>query len=261
MKSKKFLRVFASFAGGLAIIVGLATNVEWLSKNISQLVAISPIGRNDALRGLSLEVPISEFKARLGNPKIINQHKRLREYVFIDKSFYVNALTELTTDKVVFLAITSRKAGFNPVFSSPGYPESRPSFKVALGKDVFLKPLPDNEPSWIAGCVGANWFGYYETYYLGRPGGYQYFGFGMNQQGYLAKSDFSLLSNAGVCGDISKKGSTISAYSLNLISRWRASAVINTYAISIEPIEELMTEINRLGVLGVDSNQIMRIRD
>jgi hypothetical protein len=261
MKPKEFLRVFASIAGGVAIIVGLATNVEWLSKSISQLVAISPIGRNNTLRGLTLEVPISEFKAKLGNPKIINQHKRLREYVFVDKSFYVNALTELATDKVVFLAITSRRADFSPVFTSPGYPESRPSFKVSLGKDVFSKPLSDNEPSWISGCVGANWFGYYETHYLGRPGAYQYFGFGMNQLGYLANPDFSLLLNADMCEYSSKKGNTISAHSLNAISRWRASTVINTYAISIEPIEEVMAEVSRMGILGVDSNQVMRIRD
>ena len=86
-----------------------------------------------------------------------------------------------------YFALTVRDPTFNPVFKSPDYPINDTSFRVTLGVSTF-SAVPE-QPDYIGGCLGVNYIEYYETRYLGRPGGYEEYAFGVNEAGWGKPTD------------------------------------------------------------------------
>jgi len=142
------------------------------------------------LARLATEVHINYFKKFLGDPAFINlsRDKSQKEYIFVDKDFYVQAITD-RLGKVLLYAVTTRKKDFNPSFDSPAYLSSgNEKDKAILGKSNIKEIAPGDNPLICFGFVGmtANSF-YHEEYSFGNVSFYQKYLYGVNDAGYLSK--------------------------------------------------------------------------
>lgn len=175
-------------------------------------------------------VNISLYRDTFGNPVFINPHaeKKATGYVFVTAYFYLEAVADVN-GVVKYFSLTIRDKTFNPTFRSPGYPASHPSFQITLGKSTFANvPSP---PQYIVGSLGAHNFSYYETRYFGNPGYYEYFGFGLNEAGYLPdtlRAYIQLFYNHRYCPGTS----TYTEEALLALNELRSNVVFNTYAVS-----------------------------
>src|SRR5258708_4505212 len=237
------------FGGFLTFSIGLGANIT----NVKDFFLNTVLEKETLAKKVATLAPeehIGVYKHVLGEPTIINHNEknRTKEYVFVNKYFYVDSVTD-NDDKVIYFAITTRDASFNPVFTSPGYPKNIPSFTITLGKTTFsdLKNDNANLPEFITGCAGAHNVGYYETHYLGNPGDYEDFGFGDNESGYVTNRDLlysSLPSTLPFCD-----GTTdISDEKLQQIKELRATEAINTYAVAAPYLSIKDYTSNTLGV-------------
>jgi len=184
------------------------------------------------VEGLSSGVNIGIYQDKFGKPIFTQQikEKSAREYIFVNPYCYVKAATD-TDDTVLYFAITIRDKTFNPVFKSPDYPVNDTSFHVTLGVSTF-SDVPGS-PEYIVGRLGAHDFSYYETRYLGNPGHYQNFGFGLNQAGYLpnnAGQYLSVLTNNPHYDHWSATEQDLKT--LEALIDLRTKLAFNTYAIS-----------------------------
>jgi hypothetical protein len=185
-----------------------------------------------ALGELTPGVNINIYQDKFGEPMFINinAEKKTKEYVFIHSYFYLDAVTDID-DTVQYFAITIRNRTFKPIFKSPGYPVNHPSFQIQLGVSTFS--TISNRPEYIIGWVGAHDFSYYETHYLGNPGHYQNFGFGLNESGYLPKELRDYISV--ITGNPQyHSGKSIQAEEeFSTLRDFRSKMIFNTYAVSI----------------------------
>lgn len=131
----------------------------------------------EVLGKLSVEVQINYFIKLLGSPLYINPvegDKDLKEHVFVDEDFYVQAITN-ANDKVLSYAVVSRKKDFNPTFEMPTM------FSVSLNKTPFSKWLIDGNFRLCYRFLGAHDPVYYfEESYFGNPGHYLTYLVGIN---------------------------------------------------------------------------------
>lgn len=176
-----------------------------------------------------------------------------KEYIFVNKFYYVDALTDLNGNVTQF-AVTTRDRAFNPRFLTPSYSLNGDHFDITLGKSKF-KDLPQ-ESDKVRGCVGAhNWY-YFEEYYLGNPSNYQTYAFGFNMSGY--ESDKSLDLIGEYLNAISStncppyKNFDERKVNMNALEYWRDNVVVNTYLITAPSYHVFP---NNLGI-GVYYNQV-----
>ncbi len=142
----------------------------------------------DKLANLAPETNINYFISQLGEAAFINTYKSgLREYIFVHKLFYVQAIVD-KSEKVIGYSVTTRDKNFNPRFSF---------FDIYLGKSTFqdlAKEFGDSrKPDWLISYLGAHDLFYTEGYYMGNPGGYQSFFFGMSMAGYSNENEYSVI--------------------------------------------------------------------
>jgi hypothetical protein len=111
---------------------------------------------------------------------------------------------------------------------------------------------------YVVGRLGAHDFSYYEVHYFGRPGGYEEFGFGLNQAGYLPNGSslcFSVLRNTPPLH------SATLTYPADLVAlaeleSWRTRVIFNTFAVSA-PGRQLKDYFATN--LGVDYNRVRTV--
>src|SRR6266536_4948675 len=154
-------------------------------------------------------------------------------YTFVTRFFYLYAVTNVHS-AVQYFAVTTRDKAFTPRFQSPSYPLNQTDFHITLGVSTFTD-IP-GQLEYIAGCLGAHDFSYYETRYLGNAGHYEDFGFGVNIAGYWAKVDASVFSvfrdTSKYCPRAPYYTSEYTEQDLVALDDFRANVVINTYAVS-----------------------------
>lgn len=219
-----------------------------------------------AVEALQPGVMISDYKKLFGEPKLVNVNapsssslNRLpaKEYVFVKSYFYLDAVTDMN-DMVKYFALTLRDKTFNPTFQSPDYPLNEGSFHFTLGKSPF-QAIPTN-PLSLSGCLGVHDVYYHEIHYLGRPGNYEQFGFGLNEAGYIAniQEDFiPFLEKIQLCYPPSPPWSQRPTYTqqdwVNL-QPMRTKTIFNTYAISAPGVS--FNDYNASIDLGVIYDQV-----
>lgn len=213
------------------------------------------------LENLVAGAQISNFINQIGEPVYIEKinNDKNKEYVFINKLFYLDAIAD-NLGNVIQYAITTRDKNFNPIFESPMYTAKGDKYKVILGltKLVELPELPFD----IDACVGAhNWL-YYETHYLGNPSNYQTYAFGLNQSG-VHQSDFNNLTSLlqdvdkDYCKELKQIKNTSDKFENFLtlsssILELRKHLIINTFVITAS-FQEVIT--NSFGI-GPDYNKV-----
>lgn len=224
---------------------------------------ISTLGeKSDLIQKLESLVPatnVLSFKQKFGEPTFINinDEKKLKEYVFVNKYFYLSVTTDIN-DKVIYYAVTTRDSNFNPIFSSPIYDVKGNQIKVSLGKTRFNE-ISDS-PLVVDGCVGAHdWF-YYESYYLGNPGNYQTYAFGINMSGDGSEQigeNINQIADTTCSWNAKTKNTKEQTPILSeKVDNFRKNNFVNTYLVTA-PYEDFVPQ--RLGI-GVDYYQV-RILD
>lgn len=118
----------------------------------------------------------------LGNDNFDKYPDARKEYVFVHKNYYVQAITN-KDEMVVSLAITSRTKDFNPIIYRPGQSGNKKS-KIILNKTTFSEFGNDADASCTAN-IGARRFNYYEEYHGSNPDNYQNIIVAVNDSGYI----------------------------------------------------------------------------
>lgn len=126
--------------------------------------------------------------------KPVKRSMEFRESVWIDRDFYVHALTD--KDQTVHAySVTIRSKRFRPTFRPPGGTAAPANWLWRLfGKEYRYEPHPPvklgrthfaelGRAEQAAGWLGAHNWHYFEPYYLGNPGLYQYFVYSINDAG------------------------------------------------------------------------------
>jgi hypothetical protein len=231
---------FYSIPAILAVVGILVTALQWLFP-LSPIEASQPSQelneqvidqKQELLKVVESLVPgvnVSVYQDKFGKP-IFTQHLKesdIREYIFVNPYCYIKSVID-EDNSVIYYAITIKDQTFNPVFKSPDYPINETSFKITLGVSTFSDV--SGLPEYLVGSLGARNFSYYETRYLGNPGHYQGFGFGLNQAGYLPNNSGSYLQVLANIPPYDRWSNT--EQSLEILRDLRAKVVFNTYAVS-----------------------------
>lgn len=126
----------------------------------------------------------SEIRSQNAAPaeqaKSESHRTRQVEYIFVDESFFVQAITT-SEGEVIAYSVTTRTRHFNPKLVLRSF-----GVTVQLGRTRFAQLNALRNPVRLISAVGARRFHYGEIYYLGNPGKYQTFVFSLNDAGYLS---------------------------------------------------------------------------
>ena len=156
---------------------------------------------------------ISYFMTVLGNPVSISSSSMGQEYIFVNKYFYVQAVTNVDGSVSLF-SVTTRRKDFNPVLKS-----QFGSVLVILGKTTFAM-VRNPKRRMTSGDHGAITY-YCESFYFGYDGGYRVYFFSINPNGFgrlrLVPASFQ---DSRVEEDTKE------------VEQFRAESIINTYTIS-----------------------------
>lgn len=194
------------------------------------------------IKYLTTKVQLSYLKKYLGEPVFVDysKDKKQKEYIFINKDFYTQVITN-DNDKVLAFFITSRKKDFNPQIKNQ-------VFNIELGKSTLQDIYDKNSLQKCSGFLGNTARSYYfEEYYFGRSGYYQRYVFGYNDAGFNEKNknDLSFLigkkEEDNLCEEIKNSQ--------------RENIIINTYGMISSEVEKLDFEY------GVDKNVVSLVND
>jgi hypothetical protein len=161
---------------------------------------------------------LSFFSSVLGAPPTLSRPLRRRvhaqraqaqisEWIYVDRDYYVQALTEQDDETVLAFSVTTRSSRFHPRFDSRGggtyvrrrwlaptlarrrwlprklrfrLSDFKPLFRIKLGKTRFSElEGPQNARAWLGAQSGS----YEEIYDYGRPAYYQRYVFAVNALG------------------------------------------------------------------------------
>jgi len=165
------------------------------------------------------------------------------ENIYVDRDFYVQALTDKDNTVLAF-GVTTRKKWFRPKLLSPGGYWREPGlirrvlrlggrispiFNVKLGKTRFSEL---EQPVAVAGFLGAHNFGYWEAHWLGHPGNYQHYVFGVNDARPRAFDSTSVLFPTGASWELSWPDAAQTHFEkVSHLGTFRSAAAPNTYAV------------------------------
>jgi len=219
--------------------------------------------KNYLYKKLSLLTPnvnISNFIGQLGKPSITHQNKETKEFIFVDKYFYVQAITDLK-DMVTLYSVTSRAEDFKPKFKIPGYdPKNKESYIIlneSTFSDVFEKiekykgddyGIEDTINPMCYTYLGAHRFVYFEGTYLGNAGNYQSFYIGLNDAGYWKYDE-----NIEMPGPFSIKNINDC---LTVSENFRKKQIVNTY-VETTRFAYMPEEINEFPALKDDEVRVI----
>lgn len=268
-KSAIFVGIIVTIVGGYILFlitsdsntkqVANIDNSEYFDKGtIPKAHSIDATDEYRKINELNAGSPISKFQEILGEHSFVNNLSNdVIEYVFVSPLYYVEAAVNL--DKtVVFYSVTTRKQGFNPKFEfGSWYADTNEPLIVELGKTTYseLDTMFRSNPQYAAYTSGVNWFYYFESYYVGRPGNYQSFVFSINQSGFYRsgswdyendQSDWPSLNPSHYIIDNTDLYSDTAIYDEEWID-YRKHAVINTYTETIPfySINDVFTDLSK----------------
>lgn len=198
--------------------------------------------RLNKIKYLTTKVQLSYIKRYLGEPVFIDysKDKTQKEYIFIDKDFYTQVITN-NNDKVLAFFITFRKKDFNPKIKNK-------LFIIELGKSTLKDIYDKNNLQKCFGFLGNTARSYYfEEYYFGRSGYYQKYLFGYNDAGFNQenKNDLSFLIGKNKENNLCEEIKNIQ----------RENIIINTYGMISDNVEKLEFDygVNK-NVVGLVNN-------
>ena len=224
----------------LGVFVVLLSSLITISSGVSLLINLygSTIGRKRLLlrnlRRLSAGVNIGYFESILGPPAFAKTSEPRREYVFINRDFYVQAITDLE-GAVIGFSLTTRRKHFNPGLTLGPYSLTGEGRTIRLGRTKFAEIDGFAKPSKLSCSLGARRFDYHEEFYFGNPGNYQSFIFAINDAGYRSHPYISPE------WELSVDDPRVKAF--------RRDAIINTYTITAPHISAENLGGFRLGEL------------
>ena len=217
-----------------------------------QLVGLDPRPKSllENVERLAPGVDISVYQDEFGKPAFINHFdtKKIKEYVFVNTDFYVDAVTDIN-DAVKYFAVTTRNASFHPVFQLPN--------QITLGVSKFSDI--QYGPSYVVGCTYLKTFTYYETLNASGASNYQEYGFGVNPAGYISNVNtlWSYMDqHREFCPDTS--GSVQTKPDLEVLKNIRSQTIINTYAVSAPDV--IIKDNTSSIYLGVNSDQVSLLK-
>lgn len=216
------------------------------------------------LNSLAPGLQIDYYTQILGVPAIIkrNNDKTQKEYIYVNKYFYVQAITR-DDGYVLSYAITTRDRKFKPTFKAHGYTDSfnREKFEmlsnketdtandtrnfknsiikgkgITLNKTTFAEVVTQNNlldsKVMCKAYIGAHRFNYSEEIYLANPGNYQTMIVGINDAGNTDSAKYiGELFNIFFNGDADQESCSGVPY------KHRLETKINTFIITAPYIE------------------------
>ena len=256
--------IFGIFLLMFSSIITVSTGFPIILKFINEKV-FYPSFIKAKIEKLNVGTQINNFTIEIGQPsfvKSIGNDGKYKEYVFINKLFYLDAITD-TNNNVVQYAVTTRDKSFSPAFYSPTYDTDNHKYNVQLGKTKF-SDLPEL-PFCIDGCVGAHTWYYFETHYLGNPSNYQFYAFGLNMGGFDNSGEDAISRFAEVSHNTSCNSNKTDITEINLnnkfsnpfgsVEKLREDLVINTYLVTA-PFQSIIPNFNGVGGIGPDYNDV-----
>jgi len=227
----------------------------------------------ELIKSLAADVNIGYFESRLGGAAFINVSEKtdIKEYVFIDKNYYVDVIID-KNGKVLMYSVTTRSKTFNP---------TTPEGEIVLGKTRFVKLVIDDffgEPDEVISVLGAHDYFYTEGYYWGNPMNYQTYYYSNSDAGYNDYDDYDFVIGPDYIPDYIENGQsrTFEAWLDEAVSdsgpkykkdkeimkfRLKNTNLINTYTVTapfvtIGDIAEFVQETKSFYFLGPDKNQV-----
>lgn len=170
------------------------------------------------LENLNPGVNISIYIDKFGQPTITKSINKNKEYIFVNKYFYLQAITD-ENGIVSYFSVTSKDSNFTPSFLTPDrsrtitlnrstFIDFAPIITVTTDKYIGISYSPECE-----GYMGAHDFYYYEIDYLGNPGKYQTSVVGLNDAGSItSEPDYSFVNDCKNITNTQRKGMTINTY-------------------------------------------------
>jgi hypothetical protein len=194
---------FIQLAGAvLAAIVAALTLLSLLRNGYRRSLG----SRRDASRRLSrlgTNAQLSFFTAVLGEPPAFSKRfessdddptdQRLREYVYVQRYFYLHVVVT-SDDGVVAFSLTTRSPRFKPKFRF-GDRRNVSGMRVQLGSTRFSEV--GSYPKRIRGLVRDSWCLYQEWYDLGEVAGNQQLILGINESGWSWAPSMARIVRAG----------------------------------------------------------------
>lgn len=191
-----------------------------MSKNSTQLSAVSNKPNHNSLdynreyeklARLSAEVQIDYFTNLLGGAIYINPSSTgLDEYIFVHPLYYVQALVQNNTGKVMAYGVTARTEDFYPPLIIGA------DRQIAIGEksftDLATEITDGNQPDscyYNLGNTATSYF--FESFYFGNPGYYQTYLIGINSSAIYKNGQFPDTDNRlnPTCADM--KAESLSA--------------------------------------------------
>lgn len=188
---------------------------------------------------LATTTTIEYFVSLLGSPVFATVSQGLKQHIFVDPRFYVEAVAD-SDGQVLMFSVTIRRKSFNPalVINKGG----RPSINVKLGVTRF-SDLDDLGEGAVRSGLGAHRVHYQEEYYLGNPGLYQAYAFSLNDAGVVPKEFKENIFNLGA-----------EVTSDPRLQTFRSHTRINTYTI-VAPHKNL-SDLGDFMRTGADYDQV-----
>lgn len=134
---------------------------------------------------LSAGVNIDYFQTVLGDPPVFKTTADQRcEHIFVNRYFYVQAITNME-DSVIVFSVTTRTRHFNPILTLGPYSPTDESLSVRLGRTTFAETDVLVKSPKLSCSIGVHSFHYSEESYFGNPANYQTFIFAINDAGFM----------------------------------------------------------------------------
>jgi hypothetical protein len=180
---------------------------------------------------LSGGLSLSHFEDVLGVPLFTTHSgdRRFTQYLFRGRDYWVQALAD-DQETVVFMAVTSCAADFNPRFG--GVRGASPAFDNVVLNQTPLDQTGANMPSglrYFTSGATANSY-YFDEYYFGNPGYYKTYFVGINDAcpAEILRSELTLPFTSGEYANLNVQFAQ-SRLDDAVVRDFRAAAIANTY--------------------------------
>jgi len=229
--------------GLLGAVGGLIIVSQWIrQKFFYKRIRLNKIKR------LAAGTNIGFFSGILGAPVFIKDTGDFKTFTYVDLLFYVEAITNLSNQVLVF-SVTTRDKNFNPEIVVGPFSVDEKIVRVKLGTTRFSELDSLGFEGKVESGAGNRRTYYTEEYYYGNPGLYQTYLFSLNDAGSYsaAGEDEPSIFNCGAT-----KSSDPSLVS------FRDNVAINTYTIT-SPFFNL-ANLNGTRI-GVDYDEVRVLPD
>lgn len=188
----------AEIAVAVAVAVTALDAISYAARGPSIIRAIwraTPAGRRrhlyKELARLAPGVQTGYLTEVLGEPAFRNSVGQYTEYIYAKPDCYVQVLAD-ESEAIALFSVTARSEKFHcPTWITKARWTPRPTVSNSrLGKFSFNEVSSSGTaPQGISGWLGARRFGYVEAFYFGNPGNYLTYLLGVNDAGWVWRTD------------------------------------------------------------------------